>query len=168
MLWKEQVVVGCWFCTLGGGDCHGATRLAMTGLGDGANTDKLCLSVPPRFVADRFTWAGCPCYGKQSKGEAGSAPYVAAKAAVIGFTRSLAMELGPDAITVNCVAPAWTASDMTDEYLRTTGKLEDILRTIPLGRIGKAEEVAKAVTFLASDNAAYITGETLYLTGGAI
>lgn len=97
-------------------------------------------------------------------GNAGQVNYCAAKAGIIGFTKSLAKEVGSRNITVNAVAPGFIISDMT------TGLMEEqrdaLLEQIPLGRMGEAEEVASVVTFLASDCAAYITGETINVNGG--
>jgi len=87
---------------------------------------------------------------------------------MLGLTRTLALELGHDGITANCVAPAWTASDMTDDYFQQHGNLDEVLKTIPLGRIGQPEDIAKAVVYLASDASGYMSGETLFLAGGAI
>ncbi len=99
-------------------------------------------------------------------GNAGQANYAAAKAGVAGLTRSLARELGARNITVNCVAPGFIATDMT-EGLPETAKAA-LLASIPLGRLGQAEEVAHAVVFLASPQAAYITGTELHVNGGMV
>jgi 3-oxoacyl-[acyl-carrier protein] reductase len=99
-----------------------------------------------------------------STGNAGQANYAAAKAGMIGFAKSMAKEVGSRNITINTVAPGFIDTDMTKELS------EDIKNTllagIPLGRLGAANEVAHAVAFLASDGAAYITGETLHVNGG--
>jgi 3-oxoacyl-[acyl-carrier protein] reductase len=102
------------------------------------------------------------------RGEAGSSSYAAAKAALNGFTRSIAIELGLYNIRANGVAPAWTYSDMITEHLAKEGVEEEILKTIPLGRIGDPVDVANLCLFLASDLSSYITGETIFLTGGSI
>ncbi|MFD0616640.1 3-oxoacyl-[acyl-carrier-protein] reductase [Paenibacillus sp. GCM10027629] len=97
-------------------------------------------------------------------GNPGQANYVAAKAGVIGLTKASARELASRGITVNCVAPGFIETDMTDklsEELRT-----QMLGQIPLTRLGQPEEIAKAVRFLASDDAAYMTGQTLHVDGG--
>jgi 3-oxoacyl-[acyl-carrier protein] reductase len=99
-------------------------------------------------------------------GNAGQANYAAAKAGVAGLTRSLARELGARNITVNCVAPGFIATDMT-ERLPEAAK-SALLASIPLGRLGSAEEVAAAVAFLASPQAAYITGTELHVNGGMV
>jgi len=98
------------------------------------------------------------------QGSFGQANYSAAKAGMFGLAKSLARELSRKNITVNCVAPGFTATDMTAGMPPEV--LEKILATIPLGRQAKAEEVAHCVTFLASPQAAYITGETISVNGG--
>jgi 3-oxoacyl-[acyl-carrier protein] reductase len=97
-------------------------------------------------------------------GNAGQANYAAAKAGMLGFTKSLAKELGSRNITANTVAPGFIDTDMTKE-LGDDIKAQ-LLAGIPLGRLGDAKEIALAVSFLASDGAAYITGETLHVNGG--
>ncbi len=101
-----------------------------------------------------------------SSGNAGQVNYAAAKAALIGFTKSLAQEVGSRNITVNCVAPGFIDTDMTralnDEQ---RGALTE---QIPLGRLGRAEDVASAVVFLASPAADYMTGCTLHVNGGML
>ena len=99
-----------------------------------------------------------------ASGNAGQANYAAAKAGVAGMTRSLARELGSRGITVNCVAPGFIATDMTDAL--SSGQKEALLAQIPLGRLGCVDDVAQAVAFLASDSAAYITGSELHVNGG--
>jgi 3-oxoacyl-[acyl-carrier protein] reductase len=97
-------------------------------------------------------------------GNAGQANYAAAKAGMIGFTKSLAREVGSRGITVNVVAPGFIVTDMTDalgEAARAT-----LLDQVPLGRLGAPEDIAHAVAFLASPQAGYITGETLHVNGG--
>ena len=97
-------------------------------------------------------------------GNAGQANYAASKAAIHGFSKSLAKEVGSREITVNVVAPGLVLTDLTDGLPEKT--LQSIKQTAPLGRVGKAEEVAHLVTFLASDRAAYITGEIIRVDGG--
>jgi len=99
-----------------------------------------------------------------SMGNAGQANYAAAKAGMMGFTRSLAREVGSRGITVNVVAPGFIDTDMTRELNET--QREAMLKDIPLKRLGQAGEIAEAVGFLASASAAYITGQTLHVNGG--
>lgn len=97
-------------------------------------------------------------------GNAGQANYIAAKAGLIGLTRALAKEYGARGITVNAIAPGFIVSDMTDKL--TEELQQGYQKNIPLGRFGTPEEVAVAVSFLASDAAGYITGQTLAVDGG--
>ena len=99
-----------------------------------------------------------------ASGNAGQANYAAAKAGVAGLTSSLARELGSRGITVNCIAPGFIATDMT-EVLPEAQKAA-LLAQIPLGRLGTPEEIAAAVAFLASPGGAYITGSELHVNGG--
>lgn len=99
-----------------------------------------------------------------ASGNAGQANYAAAKAGVAGLTRSLARELGSRGITVNCVAPGFIATDMTD--VLPEAQKAALLSQIPLGRLGAPEEIAAAVVFLASPGGAYITGSELHVNGG--
>ncbi|KYZ77336.1 beta-ketoacyl-ACP reductase [Anaerosporomusa subterranea] len=99
-------------------------------------------------------------------GNAGQSNYAAAKAGVIGFTKSMAKELASRGITVNAVAPGFIATDMT-AVLSDQVKTE-MANSIPLTRMGKPEDVAAAVVFLASDSADYITGQTLHVDGGMV
>ncbi len=101
------------------------------------------------------------------RGEAFHSHYAASKGGVISFTKSLAVELAPHGITVNCVAPGWVATDMTQESLLGPER-EAILAAIPLGRVARPEEIAGAVAFLASDLASFVTGEILNVNGGAV
>jgi 3-oxoacyl-[acyl-carrier protein] reductase len=101
-----------------------------------------------------------------SSGNPGQANYAAAKAALLGFTRSLAQEVGSRNITVNCVAPGFIDTDMTRALPEAQrGKL---LERIPLGRLGTPDDIAHAVAFLASPQAGYVTGATLHVNGGML
>ncbi|WP_340608712.1 3-oxoacyl-ACP reductase FabG [Xenorhabdus bharatensis] len=97
-------------------------------------------------------------------GNAGQANYAAAKAGVIGFSKSLAREVASRGITVNVIAPGFIETDMTRAL--TDEQRAGILSDVPANRLGNAKEIASAVAFLASDEAAYITGETLHVNGG--
>jgi 3-oxoacyl-[acyl-carrier protein] reductase len=97
-------------------------------------------------------------------GNPGQSNYAATKAGVIGFTKSLAREIGSRGITVNAVAPGFIDTDMTRAL--PADQRDALLEQIPLGKLGSVEDVASAVVFLASADAAYITGETLHVNGG--
>jgi 3-oxoacyl-[acyl-carrier protein] reductase len=97
-------------------------------------------------------------------GNPGQANYVAAKAGVIGLTKATARELATRGITVNAVAPGFIETDMTDKLSGDTR--ENLLKQIPLERLGQPEDVAKAVRYLASDDASYLTGQTIHVDGG--
>lgn len=97
-------------------------------------------------------------------GNAGQTNYAAAKAGIIGFTKSLAKEVGSRGITVNCVAPGFIDTDMTRTLPEEHRKA--LLGNIPLARLGSVEEIAGAVSFLCSPDSGYITGETLHVNGG--
>jgi acetoacetyl-CoA reductase len=98
------------------------------------------------------------------KGQMGQTNYSAAKAGVIGFTKALAQEGARKGITVNCIAPGYVDTDMVAAVPEKV--LEGIIAQIPVGRLGKAEEIARCVTFLAGDDAAFITGATITINGG--
>jgi 3-oxoacyl-[acyl-carrier protein] reductase len=97
-------------------------------------------------------------------GNAGQTNYAAAKAGIIGFTKSLAREVGSRGITVNVVAPGFIATDMTAKL--PAEQQAQLTAQIALGRLGSPEDIAAAVAFLASPQAGYITGETLHVNGG--
>ena len=99
-----------------------------------------------------------------SMGNPGQVNYCAAKAGLVGFTKSLAKEVASRQITVNAIAPGFIQTDMTDEL--TEDQQKAIMSQVPMERLGQAQEIANAVVFLASDTAAYITGETLHVNGG--
>ncbi len=101
------------------------------------------------------------------RGESEYSPYAASKSAVIGITKSLAVELAPHNIRVNCVAPGWVESDMTLPTLESD-KRDWVLSAIPLGRVGQPREIAGPCLFLASDLAGFMTGEVINVNGGAV
>ncbi len=99
-----------------------------------------------------------------SSGNAGQSNYAAAKAGMIGFTKSLAQEVASRGITINAIAPGFIETDMTSELSEDQKKA--LLSNVPLGRMGLPRDVAAAVKFLVSEDAAYITGETIHVNGG--
>ncbi|MBT8065754.1 MAG: 3-oxoacyl-ACP reductase FabG [Gammaproteobacteria bacterium] len=99
-------------------------------------------------------------------GNAGQSNYAAAKAGIIGFSKSLAREIGSRNITVNVVAPGFIDTDMT--RVLPEAQREGMLTQVPLGRLGEGEDIANAVVFLASGSGGYITGETLHVNGGML
>lgn len=101
------------------------------------------------------------------RGEALHADYAAAKGAMISFTKSLAVELAPTGVTVNCVAPGWVDTEMTGAAMRAGGR-ERIAATIPVGRVATAEDVAGPIVFLCSPLARHVTGEVLNVNGGSV
>ena len=102
------------------------------------------------------------------RGEAGHSAYAASKGALISYTKSLASELGPRGVRVNCVAPGWIDTDMSAEALSDPASRRAIEQTIPLGRVGSAEDVAGAILFLVSDLARHVHGEILNVNGGSV
>lgn len=105
-------------------------------------------------VVSQDAFYGCPGYSH----------YSACKAAVVGLTRTLARELGPKGVRLNCVAPGITETDMTRD--RIIKGREDYLEKLPVGHIGQPEEIASVIVFLASEKASYITGQVLHPNGG--
>ena len=101
-----------------------------------------------------------------TSGNPGQANYVAAKAGLVGLSKALGAEVATRGITVNCVAPGFIATPMTDGL--TESQKERILSTVPMGRMGAPNEISAAVVYLASDEAAYVTGQTLHVNGGML
>jgi 3-oxoacyl-[acyl-carrier protein] reductase len=99
-------------------------------------------------------------------GNAGQTNYAASKAGIVGFTKSLAKEVGPRGITVNAVAPGYIPTDLTSELPKEL--VDEAVRLTPLGRLGTVDDVAGAVTFLASEDARFITGQVIRVDGGMI
>ena len=103
------------------------------------------------------------------RGEAGHADYAASKGAVISLTKSLAAELGPHGVRVNCIAPGWVDTEMTATALNSNPlDRQKILDSIPVRRIATPEEIAGPILFLASDLARHVTGEVLNVNGGSV
>ncbi len=99
-------------------------------------------------------------------GNPGQANYAASKAGMIGFTKALAAEVASRNITANCIAPGFVATAMTAAL--TDAQKETLLRAVPMGRLGEGSEIAAAAAFLASDEAGYVTGQTLHVNGGML
>jgi 3-oxoacyl-[acyl-carrier protein] reductase len=131
--------------------CNEALRL-LTQAGDS--------SAPKRIIFIASTAA--------QRGEAYHSHYAASKGGLLSLTKSLAVELAPQGITVNCVAPGWVRTEMTEPVWSETSTRKEIQKTIPLGRFGEPEEIASAVVFLASRQASYITGEIFNVNGGSV
>jgi 3-oxoacyl-[acyl-carrier protein] reductase len=102
------------------------------------------------------------------RGEPFHSHYAATKGAIIAMTKSLAAELGPRGITINCVAPGWVATDMTLDALNDPKESRKINELVPLGRVATPEEIAGPILFLASDLASYLNGEVLNVNGGMV
>ena len=132
-----------------------------TNLGSVYRLSKACLRAMTKARKGRIINIGSVV---GAMGNAGQTNYAAAKAGLVGFTKSLAREVGSRAITVNCVAPGFIDTDMTRGLPEAQRQM--LLGAIPLGRLGQPEEIAGAVVFLASPAAAYITGETIHVNGG--
>ena len=125
---------------------------------------RLCRAVMRPMMKQRFGRIVNITSVVGAAGNAGQANYAAAKAGVAGLTRALARELGSRNITVNCVAPGFIATDMTETL--TNAQRQALLAQVPLGRLGTAQEVAAAVAFLVSPQAGYVTGTQLHVNGG--
>lgn len=128
----------------------------------------LCRHVTPAMKAGGWGRIVLISSTAGQRGEAGHSPYAASKGAIISLTKSLAPELAPAGILVNCVAPGWVMTDMSRPALEDPERRKQILATIPLGRVALPDEIAGAVLFLASDLATFMCGEILNVNGGAV
>lgn len=131
-----------------------------------------CAQVAQRFMVAQRYGRIVSLSSRSALGNRGQANYAAAKAGIQGLTATLALELGPYGITVNAVAPGYIATAMTAATAHRVGvTAEDHQKSAadrtPLGRVGQPEEVAAVIAFLASDEASYVSGQTLYVNGGA-
>ena len=129
-----------------------------------AGTFRLCKSVLRSMIKARWGRIVNVSSVVARMGNPGQTNYAASKAGIEGFTRALAQEVGSRGITVNCVAPGFIDTDMTAAL--GDAQVDNLTATIPLGRIGSPRDVASAVSFLVSEDAGYITGETLNVNGG--
>ncbi|RUR12147.1 3-oxoacyl-ACP reductase FabG [Legionella sp. km772] len=136
-------------------------KVIETNLNSIFRMSKACLK--PMF---RARWGRIISIGSVvgSSGNSGQVNYTAAKAGVVGFSKSLAQEIGSRGITVNVVAPGFIDTDMTTALPDMVK--DEMLKRIPMRKLGQAEDIAEAVAFLASDSAKYITGETIHVNGG--
>ena len=126
----------------------------------------LCRAVLRTMIRNRFGRIINITSVTGTTGNAGQSNYAASKAAIIGFSKSLAAEVAARGITVNCISPGLIETNMTDKLSEERKKL--ILATVPVGRIGKPDDIANSVLFLASEQASYITGQTLHVNGGMV
>src|SRR5690349_9566874 len=128
----------------------------------------VCRAAVPLMKKQRFGRIVIVSSTAGQRGEANVSNYAASKGGQISFTKSLAPELAPFGINVNCVAPGWVETDMNEGVFADKSRLNRILETIPLRKIGKPEEIAAPIVFLCSSWASYITGEVLNVNGGSV
>jgi len=131
-------------------------------------TWSVCRAAVPLMKRQRFGRIVIVSSTAGQRGEANVSNYAASKGGQISFTKSLASELGPFGINVNCVAPGWVQTEMTNDALADTVTSESIEKSIPLGRVATAEEIAGPIVFLCSAWANHITGEVLNVNGGSV
>lgn len=137
----------------------------------GANLDGVFYvtnAVVPSMKAQGRGWIVNVASTAAVRGEASHSHYAASKGALIALTKSLAVELAPHGIRVNCVAPGWVDTDMCTGVFSTPGYREKVRQTIPLKRIPPPEDIAGPILFMASELAVHITGETLNVNGGSV
>ena len=128
----------------------------------------VCNSVVPLMKQKKKGWIINVSSTAAQRGEAFHSHYAASKGAIHSLTKSLAVELAPYDIRVNCVAPGWVDTDMCDEVFSDTDFKEEVINSIPLKRIATSEDIAGAILFLASDLAFHITGEIINVNGGSV
>jgi 3-oxoacyl-[acyl-carrier protein] reductase len=131
-------------------------------------TWSVCRAAVPLMKQQRFGRIVIVSSTAGQRGEANVSNYAASKGGQISFTKSLAPELGPFGINVNCVAPGWVQTEMTTEALADNATLESIKKITPLGRVATPEEIAGPIVFLCSAWANYITGEVVNVNGGSV
>ena len=131
-------------------------------------TWSVCRAAVPIMKQQRFGRIVIVSSTAGQRGEANVSNYAASKGGQISFTKSLAPELGPFGINVNCVAPGWVETEMTTDALADAAQHESIIKGIPLGRVATPEDIAGAIVFLCSEWANHITGEVLNVNGGSV
>jgi len=128
----------------------------------------VCRAAVPAMKQQKFGRIVIVSSTAGQRGEANVSNYAASKGGQISFTKSLAPELAPFGVNVNCVAPGWVETDLNDGVFSDGARYESILNTIPLHRVGLPEELATPIVFLCSSWANYITGEVLNVNGGSV
>ena len=131
-------------------------------------TWSVCRAAVPVMKQQRFGRIVVVSSTAGQRGEPNYSNYAASKGGQISFTKSLAPELGPFGINVNCVAPGWVETEMTTEALGDAAQQESIIKGIPVGRVATPENIAGAIVFLCSNWANHITGEVLNVNGGSV
>lgn len=131
-------------------------------------TWSVCRAAVPVMKQQRFGRIVIVSSTAGQRGEANVSNYAASKGGQISFTKSLAPELGPYGINVNCVAPGWVITEMTEDAFADVAEAESITKGIPLGRVATPEDIAAPVVFLCSQWANHITGEVLNVNGGSV
>lgn len=131
-------------------------------------TWSICRAAVPVMKQQRFGRIVIVSSTAGQRGEANVSNYAASKGGQISFTKSLAPELGPFGINVNCVAPGWVRTDMTEEAFTNAAEYESITKAIPLGQVATPEDIAAPIVFLCSKWASHITGEVVNVNGGSV
>ena len=131
-------------------------------------TFNMCSAVIPHMKRNKFGRIVNVSSTAGQRGEAFHSQYAASKGGILAFTKSAAAELAPDGIHVNCVAPGWVDTDMTAGVMKNSRKKEEILRSIPRGKVATADEIAGPILFLCSSLSDHIVGEVLNINGGSV